>query len=137
MKLNILICRLQIQQKRALLSFYYECSFSCWLGGASSEEPTCHCRRRRSRGFDPWVGRILCRRKWQATPVFLPGKFHGQRCLVGYRTQCHRESDMTEHTHPWLGRGRNVNFLAWSHFEEALLAQPKGWTLDPSREGRD
>ena len=36
---------------------------------------------------------------------------------------------MTEHTHPWLGRGRNVNFLAWSHFEEALLAQPKGWTL--------
>ena len=35
----------------------------------------------------------------------------------------------TERMHPSLGRGRNVNFLAWSHFEEALLAQPKGWDL--------
>ena len=28
-------------------------------------------------GFDPWVGKILWRRKWQSTPVLLPGKFHG------------------------------------------------------------
>ena len=34
--------------------------------------------------FDPWVGRIPWRRKWKPTPVFLPGKFHGQRSLVGY-----------------------------------------------------
>jgi len=33
--------------------------------------------------FDPWVGKIW-RRKWQPTPVFLPGEFHGQRSLVGY-----------------------------------------------------
>ena len=25
-----------------------------------------------------WVGKILWSRKWQPTPVFLPGKFHGQ-----------------------------------------------------------
>ena len=31
-----------------------------------------------------WVGKILWRRKWQPTPVFLPGKSHGQRSLVGY-----------------------------------------------------
>jgi len=30
------------------------------------------------------VGKIPWRRKWQATPVFLPGKFHGQRSLTGY-----------------------------------------------------
>jgi len=30
-------------------------------------------------GFDPWVGKIPCSRKWQPTPVFLPGKSHGQR----------------------------------------------------------
>ena len=36
---------------------------------------------KRSR-FDPWVGRISWRRKWQLTPVFLPGKFHGQRSLA-------------------------------------------------------
>ena len=31
-----------------------------------------------------WVGKILWRRKWQPTPVSLPGKSHGQRSLVGY-----------------------------------------------------
>ena len=34
--------------------------------------------------FDPWVGKILWRRKWQPTPVFMPGKSHRQRGLVGY-----------------------------------------------------
>ena len=50
-------------------------------------------------GFDPWVGKIPWSRKWQLTPVFLPGKFHGQRNLVGYSTWARKESDMTEHTH--------------------------------------
>ena len=44
------------------------------------------------------VGKIPWRRKWQPTPVFLPGKSHGQRNLVGYSPQGHKESDMTEHT---------------------------------------
>ena len=39
------------------------------------------CRRP---GFDPLVRKILLRRKWQPTPVFLLGAFHGQRNLVGY-----------------------------------------------------
>ena len=34
--------------------------------------------------FDPWVRKIPWRRKWQPTLVFLPGKSHGQRSLVGY-----------------------------------------------------
>ena len=38
----------------------------------------------RSPGFNPWVGKILWRRKWQPNPVFLPGESHGQRSLVGY-----------------------------------------------------
>jgi len=37
-----------------------------------------------SLGFDPWVGKISWRRKWQPTPVFLPGKSNGQRSLMGY-----------------------------------------------------
>ena len=32
--------------------------------------------------FDPWVGKILWRGKWQLILVFLPGEFHGQRSLV-------------------------------------------------------
>ena len=35
-------------------------------------------------GFDPWVGKISWRRQGQPTPVFWPGKFHGQRSLAGY-----------------------------------------------------
>ena len=35
-------------------------------------------------GFNPWVRKIPWRRKWQPTPVFLPGESHGQRSLVGY-----------------------------------------------------
>ena len=44
--------------------------------------------------FDPWVGKILWRRKWQTTPVFLPGKFHGQSSLAGYSPWGHK-TDMT------------------------------------------
>ena len=39
---------------------------------------------------------ISWRRKWQPTPVFVPGEFHGQRSLVGYSPWDHKESDMTE-----------------------------------------
>ena len=49
-------------------------------------------------GFDPWVRKILWSRKWQPTPVNLPGKFHGQRTLVGYSPWGHKELDMTEAT---------------------------------------
>ena len=48
-----------------------------WLSG---NEPACQCRRC---PFDPWVRNVPWRRKWQPTPVFLPGESHGQRSLVG------------------------------------------------------
>jgi len=35
-------------------------------------------------GLDPWVRKLLWRRTWQPTPVFLPGESHGQRSLAGY-----------------------------------------------------
>ena len=37
-----------------------------------------HCQLGRRRRFDPWVGKIPWRRKWQPTPVFMPGEAHGQ-----------------------------------------------------------
>ena len=39
------------------------------------------------------------RRKWQSTPVFLPGESHGWRSLVGYSPRDHKESDITESLH--------------------------------------
>ena len=47
-------------------------------------------------GFDPWVGKIPWRRAWQPTAVFLPGEFHGQRSLGGYRPWSLKESDTTK-----------------------------------------
>ena len=53
----------------------------------------CQCRRCR---FHPWVRKFPWRRKWQPIPVFLPGKSHRQRSLVGYRPQGCKESDTNE-----------------------------------------
>ena len=47
--------------------------------------------------FSPWVGKVPWRRKWQPTPVFLPGEFHRQRSLVGHSTWAGKQSDATEH----------------------------------------
>ena len=41
--------------------------------------------------------------KWQPPSVFLPGKFHGQRTRVGYRSWGHKESDTTEHMSVYCG----------------------------------
>ena len=60
------------------------------VGGASSKEPACQRRRHKRPGFDPWVRKIPWRRKWQPTPVFLPGEAHGQRSLTGYSPWGHR-----------------------------------------------
>ena len=49
-------------------------------------------------GFDLWAGRIPWSRKCQPTPVFLPGRCHGQRSLAGYSPWGCKESDVTEHT---------------------------------------
>ena len=43
-----------------------------------------------------WVGKIPWRRKCQSIPVFLSGRFHGQRSLEGYSPWGHKELDTTE-----------------------------------------
>ena len=60
------------------------CYHLLWLGG---KESSCQFRKHR---FDPWVWKNAWRRKWHPTPVFLPGKSHGQRSLVGYSPQGHK-----------------------------------------------
>ena len=58
----------------------------------------CQCRRCKRHRFDPWVGKIPWRRKWEPTPVFLPGKSHGQRSLTGNSLHGHKELKTTEYT---------------------------------------
>ena len=45
--------------------------------------------------FYPWFKKMPWRRKWQPTPIFLPGEFYGQRSRAGYSPWGCRESDMT------------------------------------------
>ena len=51
-------------------------------------DSACQCRRHR---FKPWVRKIPWGKKWQPTPIVLPGKFHGQRRLVRYSPWGHKE----------------------------------------------
>ena len=64
------------------------------------------------------------RRKWQPTPVFLPGKSHGQKSLEGCSPWGHKESDTTERLHfPFslscIGEG-NGNPLQYSCLENSM-----------------
>ena len=67
--------------------------------GHSGKEPTCQRRRHR---FHLWVGRTPWRRKWQPTPVFLPGESHGQRSLAGYSQWGHKELDTMEQLNVYI-----------------------------------
>ena len=71
----------------------------------------------RSPGFNPWVGKILWRRKWQPNPVFLPGESHGQRSLVGYIVhRGHKELDTTEqltHTRKLIIRKPYLSYISF------------------------
>ena len=50
-------------------------------------------------GSIPGSGRSPWSRKWQPTPVLLPGESYGQKILVGYSPWGHKELDTTERVH--------------------------------------
>ena len=62
-------------------------------GDSDSKESACNAA---DPDLIPGVGKIPWRRNWQLTPVFLPGKSHGQRSLGSYSPWGHKESDMSE-----------------------------------------
>ena len=64
--------------------------------GSVIKESTSQCKRHRKWEFSPWVRKVPWRRKWQPTPILLPGKSHGQRCMVGYNPWGYKELDMTK-----------------------------------------
>ena len=111
--------------------------------GSVVKESYCQGRSCRRHQFDPWVQKIPWRRKWQPTPVFLPGEPHGQKGLVGYSPWCCKESDRTEHTcvsqyykvGSWLNCGCGTTDmegqLKWSHSVVSDSLQRHG--LQPTR----
>ena len=81
----------------------------------SGKECACQCRRCKRHRFSSWVG-MIWRRKWQPTPVFLPGKFPG---LAGYSPWSRKESDTIE----WLcTRARTYMHISLcGHFHSTWL----------------
>ena len=57
-------------------------------GGTSGKAPDSQCRTHKRWGFNLWVGKILWRRAWQPTLVFLPGESHRQRAIVHRVVKC-------------------------------------------------
>ena len=79
-------------------------------GWNSGKEFACQCKRHKRCSFNPWVRKIPWSRKWQSTPVFLPGESHGQRSLVGYSPWGHKSQT-------WLSTQSDiVLYLSLSHW---------------------
>ena len=67
----------------------------------------------------------LCLRKWQPTPVLLPGKFHGWRSLAGHSPQDHKQLDTTERLH-FKGERDSPGRGIWSFPRLRANSQPEG-----------
>ena len=77
------------------------CAHLGYPGGAVEKNQPAKAGNCKRCKFDPWVGEMPWRRKWQPPPVFFPGKSLGQRSLAGCspRGRRVREVDTTEHRH--------------------------------------
>ena len=82
------------------------------INGSVVKDPPANAR---DVGLIPGSGKCPCRRKWQPTPVFLPGESHGQRSLAGYSPWGCKELDTTEqlsvytHTHTHTHTHAHIN----------------------------
>ena len=85
-------------------------------------------------GFDPWVRKIPWRRKWPPTPVFLPGKFHGQRSLglQSMMQQKVRHNWVYTHTHKVSIFSFLRNLYTVSHRDFTNLGCYQQWKWFPT-----
>ena len=98
-------------------------------GSCSGKESASQCRRCKRYGFHPWDEKTAWRRKWQPTTVFLSGKSHGQRSLVGNSPWGRKELDMAAHrAHPHIFKQSYVviylDFSRVLHNEVTLIKHP-------------
>ena len=122
-----------------------------FLDGSVGKEFACDAGD--THGFEPWVGKIPWRRKWQLIPVFLPGKSHWQRRLAGYSAWGRsKESDRPEHmTHatwhepkPWWedqcqghGHGMDRRTQILEHWWGSPTTTPISGTQDKCKGGQE
>ena len=87
-----MIIEMKLKSWHSLSALYLSGTLlASWFSG---KESTCQCR---ICGFDSQIRKFPWRREWQPTPVFLPGKFHGQRGLLSVVSQRVRHGLVTKH----------------------------------------
>ena len=92
----------QNKNKNCFMTCILQTGLPWWLSSKESAS--------RKYRFDPWVGKIPWRSKWQPTPVFLPEKSYGQKSLAGYSPWGRKELDTTEATEGQQQRTGEVVF---------------------------
>ena len=109
-------------------------------GGASGKEPACQCPRWKKHRFDPGVGKIHWRRKWQPTLVCLLGKNPMDR--VAWQATVRRvakSQTWLSDDHTWGNLGETPTFLVilpFSDFWRTLtLTQQEVWKIYLSKFG--
>ena len=120
----------------------------------NSKESACQCRRHLRCGFNSWVEKMPWSRKWQVTPVFLPGKSHRQKSLAGYIVHGVSKSRtrLSAHTHthenienmniglfplaswPWACSVQSLSHVRlfptpWTAAHHASLSITNSWSL--------
>ena len=90
-------------------------------GGTGGKEPACQCRRPKRCRFHPWVRKIPWRRAWQRMSVFLPGESHGQRSLVGFSPEDHKESVKRLSLHAYMYDWIAVQRKLTQHCQSTIL----------------
>ena len=97
--------------------------------GTSCKESACQCRRHRRWEFDPCIRKILWRRIWKPTPVFLPGESHERGA---WKAAVHGVAELD--TAEWLSIAQNtiyayicymVCYIMWNilhiHYNYSML----------------
>ena len=120
---------LNLQQKQHIATNLMQVS----QGDSSGKESACQCGRPKRRGFNPWVRKIHWRRKWQPTPVFLPGKSCGWRSLEDYSPRG-QKSWTRWSTHEYLVAAQLLRCVQlfttpWTAACQAFLSFTISWSL--------
>ena len=100
------------QRKTWKIPVWVRITTGCYIRASrwhSGKESPCQSKSCKRLSFDPWVRKIHWSRKWQPTPVFLPGKPHGQRSLEVYSPWGCKELDIIE----WLNNPTIIIYLNW------------------------
>ena len=105
---------------------FLHCGLPRWCSGKQS---ACHSRRLQRHGFDPWLWKIPWSRKWQPTPVFLPGESPWTEepgWLQSMGSQTVGQNWTTKHSIVWVKFLKNGVYKTISyHFKTAWILRQK------------